>query len=378
MLSYCRPNGSRTESKFINKYIRPVGITYDKRGNMYKKIGDSPVMWSCHTDTVHSKQGFQKIEYWVNAKSGDTFLGVAQGDKSSCLGADDTTGIWLMLEMIKRNVPGLYIFHRAEEVGGLGSKWIAANNAAVFKDIKFAIAFDRKDTESIITYQRGTRCCSDEFAKSLAAELGMKHKCDEGGSFTDTASYVDLIAECTNVSTGYYNAHCASEHTNIDYLFQLRDALCKIDVTKLVEKRKPGENTRKWENYTYKNNNSSRWSDNYDMWRDYYMEDCPKGGKTFDELTALYPKSGWSDHYVYDTVSGFWIPRPNTKKDLGVTKLAPARSVTDDKGTRYSSYNDAIKLIKNNPGIIADLLEYQGYGSLEIKDHVNTYGGIVD
>ena len=141
MLTYCRPHGTRTEARFINEYIRPAGVTFDKKGNIYVRIGNAPVLWSCHTDTVHSKKDMQRIEYWVDKTSGDTFLGVAKGEKSSCLGADDTTGVWIMLEMIRNKVPGLYIFHRGEECGGIGSKWIAANNKEALEGIRFAVAF---------------------------------------------------------------------------------------------------------------------------------------------------------------------------------------------------------------------------------------------
>jgi hypothetical protein len=54
------------------------------------------------------------------------------------------------------------------------------------------------------------------------------------GCGTDTAAYVDDVAECTNVSVGYEGAHGKTEKLNVDYLFKLRDAMCKIDVTKFV------------------------------------------------------------------------------------------------------------------------------------------------
>ncbi len=383
MLSYCRPNGSRTEARFINQYIRPVGITFDKKGNMYKRIGDAPVLWSCHTDTVHSKKGMQKIEYWVDKASGDTFLGVAKGEKSSCLGADDTTGVWIMLEMIRNNVPGLYIFHRGEECGGIGSRWIAANNVEALKGIRFAVAFDRRDQHSIITYQRGTRCCSDDFADSLIDQLGMKHRTDTTGSFTDTASYVDLIAECTNISVGYYDAHCATERVDVDYLFRLRDAICKVDISKLVEKRKPGENTRQYESYTggsYFDNETGEYS--------YYgKNERPENGFYSHELNDLYGNWKWVQYFGWS--DGWWTPLPgvklpepvkNTKgspqkKDLGVTKV-----FRGNNGKRRRAYapHETIAMVKSNPAIVADLLESQGYGPYELKDYIVMAGGFVD
>jgi acetylornithine deacetylase/succinyl-diaminopimelate desuccinylase-like protein len=117
MLTYCRPHGSRAEEDFIQRYIRPLGMATDSAGNLHKRIGETDILWSCHTDTVHRKDGAQAIEVtsdgWVFAKDSD------------CLGGDCTAGVWLMVNMIQRHVPGWYVFHRAEEVGGLGSTYIA-------------------------------------------------------------------------------------------------------------------------------------------------------------------------------------------------------------------------------------------------------------
>ena len=47
MLTYCRPHGSQTESDFVEKYIGSVpGMTYDKYGNGFLRIGTAPVLWS--------------------------------------------------------------------------------------------------------------------------------------------------------------------------------------------------------------------------------------------------------------------------------------------------------------------------------------------
>lgn len=364
MLTYCRPHGSKTERQFIAKYLVPLGMQFDKFGNAYKQIGDNPtVMWSCHTDTVHTTKGFQKIIYWPGKNSGEIYFGVdlnQKGKRSSCLGADDTCGIWLMTEMIKANVPGLYIFHRAEEVGGKGSGWIAEHNKTALAGIKFAIAFDRRGYKSIITYQRSKRCCSDDFAKSLAAQLGMGHTTDTTGSFTDTASYVDLIAECTNVSVGYDGAHTSTEDVNVDYLFRLRNALLKLDISKLVEKRKPGENDRLSTTY-YGSNSQHQWE--WGASQKEVKEAFERGGITsFEARKKHNNKADWLDHYDYDSYYGLWFPKKR-KTDLGVTK-------TYSKPT----YQETMKMIRDNPGVVADLLETCGYDSQHLKEHLIEVG----
>ncbi|UJX45740.1 hypothetical protein [Xanthobacter sp. YC-JY1] len=234
MLAYRRPGGSKTERRFIHEYIDPLGCEIDGYGNRIKRIGDAPILWSCHTDTVHREGGMQRLII-----SGDT---VRAGGASNCLGADCTTGVWLMTEMIKAGVPGLYVFHRDEECGGLGSDFIAHDTPGLLAGIQYAIAFDRRGFNSIVTHQAGGRCCSDEFAQSLAEALAMPElKPDTGGTFTDTANYTDLVPECTNIAVGYLNQHWENETQCLQFAAGLLDALLAADWSKLVAKRVPGQ-----------------------------------------------------------------------------------------------------------------------------------------
>lgn len=234
MLTYARPAGSASETAFIRAFIEPLGVNRDGAGNLIKRIGTAPVLWSCHTDTVHKTGGRQDIATY------DGTVGLMAGSTSSCLGADDTAGVWLMSEMILANVPGLYIFHRAEEIGGIGSRFIADKTPALLSGIDYAIALDRKGTGSVITHQMG-RCCSDAFAVSLAAALGGQFVPDDTGLFTDTANYTGLIGECTNLSVGYEKAHSAKEWLDVDFLFSLRDTLIHLDHSAIVLSREAGE-----------------------------------------------------------------------------------------------------------------------------------------
>jgi hypothetical protein len=243
MLETCRPGGSVEEEAFIQTYLMPHDPYVDGYGNHIITV-DGPeaypnILWSCHTDTVHRHGGAQKVE---------VTSGVAWTSDGSCLGSDDTVGIWLALEMIVAKVPGTYVFHREEESGGGGSLWLAANGSDYIGQFDAAIALDRAGYADVITYQGGQRCCSDEFARSVAALLGGRFKPCDGGVFTDTANYVDLIGECTNLSVGYFKQHGPMEHTNLSFAANLRDALIAADWTKLVLKRQPGEveETDRW------------------------------------------------------------------------------------------------------------------------------------
>lgn len=240
MLSYRRPGGCTTEEDFLDAFIRPLKPTEDAYGNLWLQIGEAPeILWSCHTDTVHKDGGRQKLFL-----RGSLVFSCAD----DALGADDTAGVWLLTEMIKAGVPGLYIFHRDEETGCGGSHWIAKHAPELLKGVKYAIALDRRGYTSVITHQFG-RCCSDAFAKALAAILGGDFAPDETGLYTDTASYTGLIGECTNLSVGYHDAHSGAESLDLAFIRDLRDTLIAADFSSLVAEREPGEEDEDWLGY---------------------------------------------------------------------------------------------------------------------------------
>jgi hypothetical protein len=127
----------------------------------------SKTLFSCHTDSVHRTDGFQKVTYTQQPETGY----IIQSPNNECLGGDDGTGVWLMTKLIEAGVPGRYIFHRAEEVGGRGSGWIESKANYLLEGYDRAIAFDRKAKNSIITYQSCSRGCSDAFADDLGGHL---------------------------------------------------------------------------------------------------------------------------------------------------------------------------------------------------------------
>ena len=238
MLSYKRPAGSAAEAAFVQQYVAVRGARPDAYGNQWfvvpEKDGSaSKMLWSSHTDTVHKEEGKQTVRYYAAQ---------AWTEGSNCLGADCAVGVWLMTEMIGAGVPGTYIFHIEEEIGGNGSAWIAERMADTLKKHDFAVAFDRKGTNEIITEQWKGPTASDAFAESLAAALaGFDYKPSPLGSFTDTANYAGLIPECTNIGVGYHGQHTKDEWLDVDHAVRLRDALVTADLSGLVVARDPTE-----------------------------------------------------------------------------------------------------------------------------------------
>jgi acetylornithine deacetylase/succinyl-diaminopimelate desuccinylase-like protein len=241
MLRYKRPHQSQTEAQWIERFLMPYEPTNFEDAAYVIVVqnhdgSDSRVMFSCHTDTVHRGPGMQRIRY-------DSTKQCYFKDDKEPLGADDAAGAWVMLEMIDAGVPGTYMFHRGEECGGLGSKYIASKHTDFLDMHDYAIAFDRRGSTSVITHQGYGRCCSDEFAQALADAINedgvSMYAPDDTGVFTDTANYTEDIPECTNLACGYANEHSGNETLHLPTLFALRDACLRIDWASLPVARDP-------------------------------------------------------------------------------------------------------------------------------------------
>jgi len=217
------PHGHEEE---VVPFITP-GLKKDEYGNYYTIIGESDTVFTCHLDTAsRSKNDIGLVEY---TKDSDEFI---MTDGKSILGADDKAGVTVLMYMIANNIPGVYWFFIGEERGGLGSRYVA-NNIDSYEFMKGktkCVSFDRRNYHSVITQQMGVQCCSNEFGRQLCEQLsknGLSLKLDPTGIFTDSASFIDIIPECTNVSVGYFNEHTVQELQNMTYL----ENLCKSAVS---------------------------------------------------------------------------------------------------------------------------------------------------
>jgi len=236
IMNYKRPAGSGSEAKVIHNYLDCIeGMRSDDFGNRILEIGDSPVtMFSCHTDTVHDSGGKQKV--YIDSIKNEMFV------TEDCLGADDAAGMIILISLIQAGIPGLYVFHRLEERGGQGSNYIQKETPDLIENISRCIAFDRKGTTSIITYQGGERCCSDKFSAALGLALqtdSMFWMDDDTGSFTDSANYTHIIPECTNVSCGYSNEHRPAETLNLSFLKDFCEHIVTVNFNELPTVRNP-------------------------------------------------------------------------------------------------------------------------------------------
>jgi hypothetical protein len=202
----------------------PNGSKKDKFGNYFISIGENySTMFTCHLDTA--SKDFVNIKHTFK----DNYI---QSDGTTILGADDKAGMTVLLYMINQKVPGLYYFFIGEEVGCIGSRALSADFQE--KNITKVVSFDRRGTHSIITEQWMGRCCSNQFALALSKEFSKADETlqlvpDDTGVLTDSAQFIDIVNECTNISVGYYSEHTTNEKQDIEYLVKLCKACVKVD-----------------------------------------------------------------------------------------------------------------------------------------------------
>jgi hypothetical protein len=330
MLGMRRPSGgTAVEWAYGTRWVGSLGAEPDAVGNWWLELphadgSRSPILWSSHLDTVHRVHGEQRLlacREWVGTHS----------PASNCLGADDTTGVWMMRQMALAGIPGTYIWHTGEESGGVGSRWIEKESRERLAHLRYAIAFDRAGYSDIITHQCADRCCSDAFAQSVAAILApLEMKPSSHGVFTDTANYTSVIAECTNLSVGYHGQHTEMEWQNLIFAEQLLEAVLAADWSQLVESRKPGETEQgNW-----------RWNSAH-----YYGGKYGRRGGGGSSATGSTPSSidteysAWWDEQFEDDVEGWkgGQQAPSTPPALLPAPTAPDEDILEQMAEVFGS-----------------------------------------
>lgn len=323
---------------FLKNYL-PLNYKIDDYGNFYYLIGDKPTtMFACHLDTVSS------VSTKVNHIQKDNII---KTDGNTILGADDKAGMTILLYMISKKKPGLYYFFIGEEVGCVGSSSLSKNwnKSEYSKTINKIISFDRRGEKSIITHQFFQRCCSDEFAKELSNRLNncgeeLAMDLDDGGLLTDSAEFMDIVPECTNISVGYMNEHTFNEEQNIYFLQKMCRASVKIDWETLPIKRDYRIYEGLYGNYNSYNIN--------------------------DDSVDLLDKYDWpSDYYSYFLINGI-----NKKMYISKTKIKKERENISDY-LKYNGFNNDFTWNGNSLYYKNDFGEQEFWGSRFDLDQVD-------
>jgi hypothetical protein len=365
------------------------GLEKDEFGNLFIKIGESDVMFTSHLDTATSANTD------VNHVIVDNII---KTDGKSILGADDKAGVTIMLNMIKNNIPGLYYFFLGEEVGCVGSKKVAGvQKETKIEGINKVISFDRRGTNSIITYQSSKRCASDTFGKALADQFNsvndtFKYEIDPTGVLTDSIQFISIYSECTNISVGYQSEHTFSETQDIEHLEKLAEACLKIDWNGLPVERDPSVEEYRSYGWGYPG-----WDDDDDCV--YGSRGQVKGYPSYNNWgTITKPKvkteKVWFHDKKYNYISSIEV-EDWTKKvisvDLHVDRVIEEKSIIDNLVTcldvdyRNSEWNGFKYKLKYADGRVTECdrndlisylpeLDYSNGVDLEYDDNDDDYG----
>lgn len=279
IMSFRREYGSEGATEFLHDWLLPTiaGIVQGLVSKGYKvqidhtkhengeidfcyevKHGDkvSKTLYVAHYDTVDNdtlystggkfKRWDIKMQMWyeeviepseeltrkaVSLKNGIAYLDMNDptNDKVSCLGADDGAGLAVMLSLMAQGVVGGYCFTTGEECVGIGADVVKKTKADYLAKFTHAVEVDRRGYEEIIFAQGNGECASEKFTQWLCDKLGMGHYPSALGTYTDVATFAEVIPECVNIACGYINAHSVDEQVDLAYLDKLTEALAKVD-----------------------------------------------------------------------------------------------------------------------------------------------------
>lgn len=227
-------------------------LSRDSYGNYFLTLGtqsgNPEVMFCAHLDTVDTATNSADAGTPRRVLFDGVCMAHAPVDEG-VLGADDRSGVAMLLWLIRNRVPGLYAFFQDEEGGGRGSKAALTHFPRRYDDVKIAVAFDRKGHDEIITRQRGQTCCSEAFRKELDKQLSdgivdtktkKRWEFKAGiGSFTDTATFMKAIPECTNIAIGYKGQHSNRETQDLGFLALMAEQVLKVKWDELPVVRDP-------------------------------------------------------------------------------------------------------------------------------------------
>lgn len=320
----------------------------DSFGNYHITISNSRTLFTSHLDT-YSKR-YEKINHVIRK-------GVIKTDEKTVLGGDNKNGVLILLYMIQNQVPGTYYFFIGEEgiVTGEscnGSNAALKDNPELFENFDRVIAFDRRGKGSIVVRQRGLMCCSDDFADALVdkfGENGLKFQKDFAYG-TDSAVFMGVIPEITNISSSGEYEHAFLESTNIKYLKKVANAAINMNWEDLPIERIPTYIPEPEEDNT-----------------EYEEDISTQSKKTFNRVFALMRTKGFN-------CINSWHFLPNRTMYFS--------QYIDINFVNMKIYGDEITVVDHSDYMKdfqgGNIQEFKKYFALEIKDFVKgIIGGII-
>lgn len=236
---------------YLNKHYKRVISTK----HYICAVGDIPIALVAHMDTVFDIPSEIFYDRDRNVMWSPTGMG-----------ADDRTGIFIIMQIIKEGLKPHIIFTTGEEKGCVGSG-ILAGQKCPFKKLNYIIQLDRRGTNDCVFYD----CDNPEFTKYVES-FGFSEAI---GSFTDITELCPKWKVAgVNLSVGYKDEHTKQERLYITPMWATFDKVKKM----LTEEEIPF--------FEYKESISA--------WRGYYSSALMEGDN------AWYSKLLGYDTYPYD------------------------------------------------------------------------------
>jgi hypothetical protein len=136
---------------------------------------------------------------------------------------------------------------------------------------------------------------------------------DDSGVYTDTAEFVDIIPECTNISVGYAREHSEHESLDIQHFIALSEAVLNVRWDSLPISRKAGEVEDKYQSTAFGKKN---------WYLSSYDDDMLGTGILQDALTDA--EFGWPDELLWMAAESVYPEDPEfALKFLDKKKCTP-------------------------------------------------------
>jgi|TARA_R110000803_G_scaffold23164_1_gene57071 hypothetical protein len=194
IISFCLKNAPSAKIEVLNN-------------NVYITKGESEI-YPCivaHTDTVHDIHKFYKVFDNDNC----LFAFNAEKGIQVGVGGDDKVGVWLALEMLRRQEFVKCVFFHSEEIGCVGSR---DANMSWFNNVAYCLQGDRRGNKDFVNSISG-KLYSDSFAEDILPIISKYGYAETTGSITDVGQLAEngIGVAVANMSCGYYAPHSDSE-----------------------------------------------------------------------------------------------------------------------------------------------------------------------
>ena len=205
----CRMSQKSLKNHLKQKLCATYGDVVVEDGFLYAQ-GNFPVLLVSHLDTVH-KELPKTIVY-------DKNLGTISSPQG--IGGDDRSGVYMILEIIKKFNCSV-LFCEDEEIGGIGAGKFTKSNLASELDFNYIIEFDRANANDAVFYS----CANDEFEEFITRDFYKTAY----GTYSDICEVAPALGcAAVNLSCGYYKAHTTSEYVVLSEMENSIKAACDI------------------------------------------------------------------------------------------------------------------------------------------------------